>query len=62
MMEGVADTLYGLRVPIDRVRYERFEYDTVADASSRRAKRKFRLMMVAIALGIIAFAIRAAVL
>jgi predicted ferric reductase len=58
MMESAAETLYSLGLPSDRIRYERFEYATVSDSSGRRARRYFRLMLLAVVVGLIAFAIR----
>jgi predicted ferric reductase len=59
MMAGITETLHRLGIPSGRIRYELFDYNTAADASSRRAKHIFQAMLLAIGLGLVAFAIRA---
>ncbi|KAB0267828.1 ferric reductase-like transmembrane domain-containing protein [Microvirga brassicacearum] len=61
MMEWAAGALDRLGIPSDRIRYELFDYGTAADASSRRAKHIFQVMLLAIGLGLVAFATRALV-
>jgi predicted ferric reductase len=61
MMEWASGALDRVGIPSGRIRYELFDYDTAADASSRRTKQVFQVMLLAISLGLIVFATRALV-
>ncbi|GGG34079.1 hypothetical protein GCM10010964_22550 [Caldovatus sediminis] len=60
MMEAAAGALERLGVPAGRIRYERFDYGAPGDREGRRLRRAFLLMLGAVALGVLAFALRGA--
>jgi predicted ferric reductase len=60
MMAAAAGALERLGVPPRMIRYERLDYGAPADREGRRLRRAFLLMLGAVALGVLAFALRAA--
>lgn len=55
MVTAVADTLLDLGLPMDRVRYERFDYAEGASRLDKRLKRRFFAMGAGLAVGVGAF-------
>jgi predicted ferric reductase len=58
MMEAVAGELEAGRIPPGNIRYERFDYGAPGDRQGRRMRRAFLLVLGAVALGVLAFALR----
>ena len=58
MMEAVAAKLEARGLPTSNIRYERFDYGALGDRQGRRMRRVFLLVLGAVALGVLVFALR----
>jgi predicted ferric reductase len=58
MMEAVAGELEARGLPPGNIRYERFDYGAPGDRQGRRMRRAFLLVLGAVVLGVLTFALR----
>jgi hypothetical protein len=60
MMAAASEALLRLGVPLRRIRYERFDYEAASDPKSRRVRKLFSALFLAIGLGLTGTALSAA--